>query len=123
MSLEVAKVQLKWNNIKLNELRRDVLEGMFAMAFDIETEAKNRAPYVTGALSNSIRTEENGNVVAIKAGGIVSQSSRGPKLVNYAIKREKGPNRNPATEHYMENAAKTIMRGNYMAKYFKKGVK
>ena len=38
--------------------------------------------------------------------------------VDYALIREKGPNRDSATEHYMENAANSIMSGDYMKKYF-----
>lgn len=111
-------VKFNWNNKALAEIDRNILVGIFSMAQDIRSQARINAPYVTGALSNSIRVEENGQTVFIKAGGIVSQGSVGPKNIDYAEKRERGPNRNPATEHYMRNAMQSTMTGNYMQKYF-----
>lgn len=84
------------------------------MGFDIANQARSNAPYVTGALRNSIRVQESkNNTVEVIAGG-----SFGGRSVPYAWKREQGPNKNPATEHYMENAAKKIMTGDYIKKYF-----
>ena len=111
-------VKFKWNNQSLKRIERNTLEGMWAMASDIQTKAKVNAPYVTGALSNSIRTEHDGFIIYIKAGGSVAPSSVGPKYVNYAMAREIGPNRDPSTVHYMRNAMNAIMTGNYMEHYF-----
>lgn len=84
------------------------------MGYDIANQARSNAPYVTGALRNSIRVQESkNNTVEVIAGG-----SFGGRSVPYAWKREQGPNKNPATEHYMENAAKKIMTGDYIKKYF-----
>lgn len=84
------------------------------MGYDIASQARSNAPYVTGALRNSIRVQESkNNTVEVIAGG-----SFGGRSVPYAWKREQGPNKNPATEHYMENAAKKIMTGDYIKKYF-----
>lgn len=96
---------------------------MFKMAYDIEGEATMRAPVLTSALKNSIRVEENGIYVFIKAGGVVATGNRGAKFVDYAEKREQGPNRDPSTEHYMENAMKEIMSGDFLKTYFGEIVK
>ena len=94
------------------------------MAFDMAALARQNAPYVTGALRNSIRVDRTSDETAIlvRAGGVVSSGSQNGKriahMVDYAYKREIGPNRNPATEHYMENAQKGIMTGDWQKKYF-----
>lgn len=111
-------VKLTWNKQNLAGIERKTLEGIFQLAFDIGNQARRNAPVVTSALRNSIRVEEDGFVAYIKAGGAVAPSSAGARYVDYAMKREIGPNRNPATEHYMENAMKAIMSGNFMQKYF-----
>lgn len=111
-------VKLTWNRQSLAQIERKTLIGIMSMAQDIRSQARINAPYVTGALSNSIRVEEDGYITYIKAGGVVSAGSLGPKWVDYAQKREEGPNRNPATEHYMQNAMNSIMTGDYMQKYF-----
>lgn len=116
-------VKFKWNNQALSSLEHNVIEGIFAMSYDIASQARRNAPVVTSALRNSIRVEEDGYTTYIKAGGIVAQSTRGAKYVDYAMKREEGPNRNPATEHYMKNAMQAIMSGDYMKKYFGKVTK
>lgn len=112
-------VKFKWNNQALAKIERKTLLGIMSMAQDIRSRARENAPYLTGALSNSIRIEEDGYTTYIKAGGIVSAGSLGPKWVNYAMKREEGPNRDPTTEHYMRNAMNSIMTGDYMTHYFK----
>jgi hypothetical protein len=111
-------IKFKWNHQALAEIERKTLLGIMSMAQDIRSQARMNAPYVTGALSNSIRVEEDGYTTYIKAGGIVAVGTLGPKKVDYAMKREEGPNRDPATEHYMRNAMNSIMTGDYMQKYF-----
>ena len=111
-------IKFQWKGQALDQIERKTLIGIMSMAQDIRSQARINAPYVTGALSNSIRVEEDGYTTYIKAGGIVSTGSLGPKWVDYAQKREEGPNRNPATEHYMRNAMNSIMTGDYMQKYF-----
>lgn len=109
-------ITFKWNNRSLTQIEQNVLARMYEMGVDIETNAKMRAPYLTGALSNSIRTLNLSNVkqVQVVAGGTAFGHN-----VPYALVREYGPNRNKATEHYMQNAMDTIMSGDYMSKYFK----
>lgn len=112
-------IKFNWNGQALDKIERKTLIGIMRMAQDIRTEARVNAPYLTGALSNSIRIEEDGYTTYIKAGGVVSAGSLGPKWVNYAMKREEGPNRDPTTEHYMRNAMNSIMTGDFMTHYFK----
>lgn len=123
----IVAAKLTWNNRAIAELDQRMIEGLFSLGFDIAAQARRRAPVVTSALRNSIRVEEDGFTVYIKAGGIIAAGiaqtgkNKGATImrnVDYALKRERGPNRNPATEHYMENAQKAIMTGNYMTKYF-----
>lgn len=111
-------ITFKINKQSLAEINKKALEAVFAMGFDMAAQARRNSPVVTSALRNSIRVEEDGTDVYVKAGGIVAQSTRGAKYVDYAMKREEGPNRDPATEHYMENAMHMIMTGDYMEKYF-----
>lgn len=109
-----VRVQLKWDDNSISLINKNAVSGLFKMGYDIAAQARRNAPYLTGALRNTIRvTETNSNTVDVIAGG-----SFGGKKVPYAWIREQGPNRNPATEHYMENAKNTIMTGNYMQKYF-----
>lgn len=109
-----AKVTLKWDDSALNLMNTKAVNGLFRMGFDIAAQARRNAPYVTGALRNTIRVQDTSeNTVEVIAGG-----TYGGKKVDYAWIREQGPNRNPATEHYMENAKDSVMVGDYMQKYF-----
>jgi len=111
---KTASVNLKWNHSAVNLLNEKAVKGLFRMGFDIASQARRNAPYVTGALRNTIRVQDTAeNTVEVIAGG-----TYGGKKVDYAWKREQGPNKDPSTEHYMENAAKSIMVGDYMKKYF-----
>ena len=109
-----VSVDLSWDTLKIKNIEKNTIRGLFTMGFDIASQARRNAPYVTGALRNTIRVNEvSDNVIEVIAGGTF-----GGRKVAYAWKREQGPNRNPATEHYMENAKNTIMTGNYIKKYF-----
>lgn len=111
---KAVKVELKWDDNAISLINQKTVRGLFRMGFDIAAQARRNAPYLTGALRNTIRVHEtNSNTMEVIAGG-----SFGGKSVPYAWIREQGPNRNSATEHYMENAKNTIMTGNYMKKYF-----
>ena len=120
----VQSVKIKPNKKNLAELDQKFIEGVFDLGFDIAAQARRNAPYVTGALRNSIRVEESPerDAVLVRAGGVVSSGNfngvRITRMVDYAYKREIGPNRNPATEHYMANAQRAIMSGDYLKKYF-----
>lgn len=122
----VTGVTFTWDKMKLKSMRTKFMAGIVDMAMDIRNKAINRAPYVTGALRNSIRPEnmsEDG--IDIIAGGISSpifamnKSFKGNRFVNYADIRERGPNRNPATEHYMQRSLEEVMAGDWQQRYFK----
>lgn len=109
-----ASVKVTWDTRSIGAIERKTIRGLAAMGFDIAAQARRNAPYVTGALRNTIRVKDiDANTVEVIAGGNFAG-----RKVDYAWIREQGPNRNPATEHYMENAKNTIMTGNYVAKYF-----
>lgn len=108
-----VSVKVTWDNNQLLSIEQKTIRGLMKMGFDIAAQARRNAPYVTGALRNSIRVRDvNSNTVEVIAGGVF-----GNKDVPYAWIREQGPNRNRATEHYMENAQKFVMTGNYLEKY------
>ena len=110
----VASVDFRWNNSAISLINEKAVKGLFRMGFDVAAQARRNAPYLTGALRSTIRVQDTtDNTIEVIAGGTF-----GGKKVNYAWIREQGPNRNPATEHYMENALKSVMNGNYMKKYF-----
>ena len=116
----VVSASFKLDDQKFSQMGQRMHEGLFAMGFDIAAQARRNAPVITGALRNSIRPEADDDVVYVRAGGTVIQDPKTGtnKRIDYAMKREQGPNRNPATEHYMENAYKLICSGDYMTKYF-----
>lgn len=109
-----ASVELNWDKSAISLMNTRAVKGLFSLGFDIAAQARRNAPYVTGALRNTIRVQEIDNTtLEVIAGGTYAGFK-----VDYAWIREQGPNRNPATEHYMENAKNSIMAGNYMQKYF-----
>lgn len=109
-----ASVKITWNKQAISLINKNTVSGLFKLGFDIAAQARQRAPYITGALRSTIRVQETGdNTVEVIAGG-----TYGGKKVDYAWIREQGPNRNPATEHYMKNSADSILSGNYIEKYF-----
>lgn len=112
-SKTIVKVKLDMGTV--DKMDRRAVMGVFQAGADIASRARLRAPYLTGALSNSIRVSQVGNGdVEVIAGGVF-----GTRAVDYAMIRENGPNRNPATEHYMENATKDILLApNFQQHYF-----
>lgn len=110
-----VKVKLDWNNTAINLMNEKAVKGLFRMGFDIASQARRNAPYLTGALRNTIRVRETNqkDTLEVVAGGTYA----GYK-VDYAWIREQGPNRDPNTVHYMENAANMVMSGDYLKKYF-----
>lgn len=112
---EVVSVKLKWDNSKITLTNDKAVKGLFRLGFDIASQARRNAPYLTGALRNTIRVRESSDKDTLE---VVAGGTYGGRKVAYAWKREQGPNRNPATEHYMENAYKTITTGDYITKYF-----
>lgn len=110
----VASVSFKFSDQALKTMERRIMEGMFEMGLDMANQARENAPVLTSALRNSIRVEEDGNVVYVKAGGNIHGHQ-----IDYALKREYENNLHPWTRHYMKRAQESIMTGDYMTKYFK----
>lgn len=119
-------VDFKWNKAEIAKYRQNFNKGVIDMAYTILggghgiLGAKERAPYVTGALRNSIRVDrsmlESDGLVEIIAGGTTDGNIK--RNVNYAAKREIGPNRNPATEHYMANTLTAVMGSDWQQIFF-----
>ena len=93
----------------LNGNRMDVLT---AAGFEVEQSAKKRAPYRTGALSNSIRSEKyDENTVRITPG------------VNYAPFVELGTSRMSARPYLfpaLEEVINAINQGKFWERLFKR---
>lgn len=122
-----AEIDFKWNTTKLKNIERRFELGFLNLTDDLINKAKGRAPVVTGALRNSIRREpinglDSDGTARVIAGGTsepVTINNRAVvRKVDYAAKREIGPNRNPATEHYMENTLKEVISDGWQQKYF-----
>lgn len=115
---KTVDITLKWDKPKIESIAEKAKKGLIRMGFDIANQARRNAPYKTGALSNSIRVEENGEEVEIIAGGMY-----GAKDIRYAAIQEFGgtAGRNHSVhirgKHYMENAKNVIMSGDYLQKY------
>lgn len=114
-----SSVAITWNKAKLGNISANVIKGLIRMGYDIAAQARFNAPYKTGALSNSIRVEENAGTVEIIAGGKYAN-----KNVPYAAIQEFGGNAGRGRKahitgkHYMERAKDRILSGDYMVKYF-----
>ena len=109
-----ASVTVTIDKSKISLANNNAIKGLFRLGYDIAAQARRNAPYVTGALRSTIRVQDvNSDTLEVIAGG-----TYGGKKVNYAWKREQGPNRNPATVHYMQNAQRSVMTGDYIKKYF-----
>lgn len=110
----VASVKVKWNNTAISHIDERAIKGLFRMAYDMAAQARRNAPYLTGALRNTIRVQEaDSNTLEVIAGG-----SYGGRSVPYAWRREWENNAHPERKHYMRNAQELIMSGDYMQKYF-----
>ena len=114
-----GSVTIKWNTAELAKIQSNATRGLLHMGYDIASQARRNAPYKTGALSNSIRVENNGEFVEVIAGGKV-----GGRDIRYAAIQEFGgyAGRNHSAhivgKHYMERAKDYIMTGDYLKKYF-----
>lgn len=112
-------VSVTWDMSKINGISSNAMKGLLRMGYDIASLARHNAPYKTGALSNSIRVEENADTVEVIAGGKYRN-----KNIPYAAIQEFGGNAGRGRKthitgkHYMERAASYIMTGNYLQKYF-----
>lgn len=112
-------ISLRWDKAKFSGIETKAVKGLLRMGYDIANQARRNAPYLTGALSNSIRVEENAGEVEVIAGG-----KAGGKDIRYAAIQEFGGRAGRkgsvkiTGKHYMERARDAIMSGNYLEKYF-----
>lgn len=112
-------VRFRWNEGEISKISQNALKGLVRMAYDIGNQARRNAPYKTGALSNSIRVENNGDTVEVIAGGMYAGRN-----IPYAAIQEFGgyAGRNHSVritgKHYMERAKDAVMSGDYLNKYF-----
>lgn len=114
-----VSVTMKWDESKIVRIPNNVTKGLLRMGYDMASLARHNSPYKTGALSNSIRVEENAGTVEVIAGG-----KMGSKDIRYAAIQEfggyagRGHKSHIVGKHYMERAKNVVMTGNYLAKYF-----
>lgn len=114
-----VSVTMSWNQPAISSIENKTIKGLIRMGFDMASMARSNAPYKTGALSNSIRVEEDAGSVLVIAGG-----KSGGKDIRYAAIQEFGgwAGRNHSAhitgKHYMERAKDYILTGDYITKYF-----
>lgn len=114
-----VSVKIQWDKSAIQSIENKAIKGLVRMGYDIANLARFNAPYLTGALANSIRVEEDAGEVLVVAGG-----KMGGKNIPYAAIQEFGgyAGRNHsvriAGKHYMERAKNHIMAGDYLSKYF-----
>lgn len=89
-----------WNQGTLNKLKSNTMKRLIDLGTKINNKAKSNAPYLTGALVNSIRvdTSEQNTVYVLAGGNAVGRS------VPYAKRREYENQLHPNTRYYMRNA-------------------
>lgn len=134
---KLVDVKFEWNKALTQRMESNFVNGLVDMGLAVRNLALSRAPYVTGALKNSIRvdaTNAKEGTVDVIAGGISAPMDRltvsastgrpirvagsGLRFVNYAAKREEGPNRDPSTVGYMSRSLWDIMNTDWQHKYF-----
>lgn len=114
-----VSVTIKWDWGEIKGIENKTAKGLVLMGYDMASIARSNAPYLTGALSNSIRVEEDAGDVFVIAGG-----KMGGKDIRYAAIQEFGgyAGRNHSAKitgkHYMERAKDFVMAGDYIKKYF-----
>lgn len=90
-----------WNQSTLDRLKTNAMERLLKLGYNINNQAKGNAPYLTGALVNSIRVDTSEqDTVYMLAGGTAPNGANIP----YAKRREYENNLHPGTRYYMRNA-------------------
>lgn len=115
-----SKMTVKWDNAAIARIKAGFQRGLVKMGFDVANKARHRAPYKTGALSNSIRVTESGkDEVLVVAGGTFAG-----KTIAYARIQELGgyAGRNHSAyikpKHYLRGGLEEVFRSD-IAQYFK----
>lgn len=120
---KIESAKITWHKKAFETLDKRTHDGLISMAMDIGNKARDNAPWITSALKNSIRWTYDDKAVWVIAGGTIGSTDHTlvtpiKRSVPYAAKRERGPNRDPTTEHYMKNAFDEVMRSDWQKKYF-----
>lgn len=90
-----------WNQATISKLRKNAMKRLTKIGYQINNKAKSGAPYLTGALVNSIRIDASEqDVIYVLAGGKALNGAKVP----YAKRREYENNLHPNTRYYMRNA-------------------
>lgn len=101
-----------WNQSTLDKLRKNAMARLVKLGLQINNKAKSNAPYLTGALVNSIRVDDSASeTVYVIAGG-----NAFGKSVPYARRREYENRAHPNTRYYMRNAFQDGVR-NFKAEF------
>lgn len=116
-----SKLDFKWDYSAINGIENRFRQGLVKMGYEVANKARDRAPYKTGALSNSIRVTTLGSRddVYVVAGG----SSFG-KNIPYARIHELGGYTGRGysvyirPKHYLSNSLAEVVNGNW-SQYFK----
>lgn len=110
-----SSADFKLNQAAVTKLETAIWNGMSEMGYQIQRNAMLRAPVLSGDLRRTIRSQvlDEGKSLVVLAGGSWNGLS-----VPYAWIREQGPNRSSATEHYMQNAYRDVVSGDWIKKYF-----
>lgn len=117
--MSTPTITLKWNESAINSIVSNATKGTLRMGYDIANMARGNAPYRTGALSNSIRVEENAGTVSIIAGGkYVGRNIPYAAIQEFGGNAGRGRKAHITGKHYMERAKDVVMSGNYLTKYF-----
>lgn len=100
-------VKVKWNQAAISQIEKRLKQGTISLAYDISNRSKSHAPYLTGALVQSIRVQDAGkNTIYVKTGG-----SFGGAKVPYAKKRFYENRKHPATRFYLRKGMNEAMDG------------
>lgn len=109
-----SNVNFQWNQAALYDIRLGMTKGLLRMGNAVASQARANSPWLSGALSNSIRvTADRNDTVYIIAGG----KFKG-KEVPYALVREFVNNLHPDKRLYMTKALKKVANQD-ISQYFK----
>lgn len=96
-----------WNQSTLKKLKTNTMQRLVKLGTQINNKAKSNAPYLSGALVNSIRVDTSEqDTVHVFAGGKAPNGAKVP----YAKRREYENNLHPGTRYYMRNAFQDSVR-------------
>ena len=116
-----SKVDFKWDYHAINGIENRFRQGLAAMGYKVANKARDKAPYKTGALSNSIRVTALGSrddVYVVAGGSAFGRNipyARIHELGGYA---GRGHSVHIKPKHYLANSLAEVVSGNW-SQYFK----